>query len=245
MRGFLGVTDPIDACAPVSDTYEHPAFVPRVVKDPSPGNRYWAWLVVCDLPQDQCRGHGERKKDVLPHITDPDRRRNWFRFAADCAARAGLLCLAPAQPSACGRDEVSPIDLTVPDGDGVCRGVWPAIGMPIYPNLLSADTIARKRLGWTSERFREAMLAPSWDRDRMQWVEIWGQARADLLAGLDADTIAAHNVSPAVVDYLRLNEFTRAWLGEWSYPDFPRARPADTCGAQVSPRRSGARQPDP
>ena len=244
----LGGDRCVDPCPPAGERRtwidghpaDRPEFAPRVVKNPDPGNRYWAWLVVCDLSVDVCQGHGERKRDLLPIVNDPARRLRWLEFATDCAERAGLLVTAfvvDPPPSACVRWQVEPWDKGEPDRDGVYRGglLW-TVGVPVIRcGLLTADAVAAHRLGWTRDRARAAVMLSIYDRDRIDWVAAWSQARADILTGLARGELDAHGVSPEVEGYLRLDEYQRGRLAERIDPgDRLYCGPDELCSAEVA-----------
>lgn len=212
-----------DACAP-EGVLEIPLLVPRVFKNPSPGNHYRAWLVTCELDKDVCSGHAERKRDLVTILTDPARRALWFKFAAECAERAGLFCTAATPASACHHTMREPSDPSL-DGRrwGGPSSDWPCCGLPvrIYGGALA---LSQLRLGWTDERIAEARRPTSvrsyqGDIDYPVWLACWSRCREDLASGTVSQAeLDAMGVPPEAAGYLRLTEGAREMLGRRCHP---------------------------
>lgn len=214
----------LDMCAP-EGVVEIPLFTPRVFKNPSPGNRYWTWLVECGLPGDVCQGNGERRKDLISILTEPPRRALWVKFAAECAERHGYLVPAPSTvTAACERQDLEPTDRSLDSrawGGG--SSDWPCCGLPIrIPG--DATSLTKIRLGWSDERIAEARRPSSvrtyqGDRDYEVWLPCWTRCREDLLAGaVTEDEFAALGATEANAGYLRLSESARSFLSQRVYP---------------------------
>jgi hypothetical protein len=214
----------LDMCAP-EGVVEIPMFAPRIFKNPDPGNRYWLWLVECELPGDACRGHGDRRKDLAPILTDPRRRALWVKFAAECAERIGLLVPAPSTVvSACERQDLEPTDRALDARAwGGAASDWWCCGLPIRAPG-SAAALTKVRLGWSDARIAEARRPSSvrtyqGDRDYDVWLPCWTRCREDLLAGaVTAEELAALGATEQNAGYLRLSESARTFLGQRVYP---------------------------
>ena len=60
-------------------------------------------------------------RDALARLNAPGGMEAWIRHAAACAERLGLLRPAPSLPSACGREDIEPLDKRGSDP----LGEWP------------------------------------------------------------------------------------------------------------------------
>lgn len=181
---------------------------PYVAKGPRKSG-VGAWAVYArGLEPSECFAYFARKRDAEAAARKGVGR--WVAGALRAAEIAGRIIVAPlpGEIRACGPHDREPWDRAI-------EGWW-SVGLPVpISRLGGVSDLARFRLGWSAERWVDALLDRGHWQDPETLREACAQAEADLGAGrltsAEAESLGA---SEATISYLRLSAGSRAALAE-------------------------------